>query len=202
MNTNPLIIDPDTLLLMNVYLPDIRWFRAFKKLQSPHIWYNPVFQRQELFSRAYFFSKGKPHRLSIPVQLQGDQMPIPDYSQSWVRIHKGALQSLYGKAPYFEYIAPLLFDIYDNQTHTLWSLNQQIILLMVRVLGLKSPAWVTTSYSQPEHPLASNTDVLKSAPSRPFTDNIAGLQIGNEFDIALSTVHLLFHKGPESSNFL
>jgi hypothetical protein len=28
------------------------------------------------------------------------------------------------------------------------------------------------------------------------------MEFGNEFDRSLSAVHLMFHKGPESSNFL
>jgi hypothetical protein len=128
--------------------------------------------------------------------------PFPDYSQSWVRIHKGALQSIYGKAPYFEYIAPLLFVILDDKNHTLWSLNKELILLILKICQLPSPVWVTTDTDQSHHQRIELVDVLKTAPIRPFTDNIAGMEFGNEFDRSLSAVHLMFHKGPESSNFL
>lgn len=59
----------------------------------------------------------------------------------WRRIHWGAIFSAYGKAPFFEYIAPDLQAIYEHRDHWLIDFNMALQELIVDFLDIPVKAY-------------------------------------------------------------
>jgi len=57
------------------------------------------------------------------------------YDHNWIKEHKNALQTAYGKSPFFEYYDYKLYSAFDSKPEYLWELNQKIMNMMLPYLG-------------------------------------------------------------------
>ena len=113
-----------------------------------------------------------------------------DYSQKWIREHKNALQTAYGKSPFFEYYDYRIFDIFDQQIPELTTLNQSLLVLVTKLIGLENINFspIVTDNSA----LIFNSDKMEiSTPpfSQVFDDRYG-------FRPKVSILDLLFNLGP------
>ena len=79
--------------------------------------------------------------LTVPVRVHGrmkiKDVPI-DNTKDWRRKHAFTLRAFYGKTPYFEEIYREIEDIYEIQWENLAELNIEIIMRIVKLLGLNT----------------------------------------------------------------
>jgi hypothetical protein len=113
-----------------------------------------------------------------------------DYSQKWIREHKNALQTAYGKSPFFEYYDYRIFNIFDQQIIELAQLNQNLLELMIRLIGLENVTFSSLLNNETQLIFNSdNIDVTTQSFSQVFDDRYG-------FRPKVSILDLLFNLGP------
>lgn len=93
----------------------------------------PTGSRRELARCVVRTATGEPAVLSVPLvggarPLRRADGPAPRVAEygGWRRVHWGTLSAAYGRAPYFDYLAPLLEQIYSHSWEYLADLNGAI----------------------------------------------------------------------------
>lgn len=144
------------------------------------------------------------------------------YDHNWIKEHKNALQTAYGKSPFFEYYDYKLFGILDSRPEYLWELNQKIMNMILPYLGLiltdfNHSTSLTTELNSCERS-ESHSDleisaslnycedpIIKKLPSLPITMNVP--EYTQVFDVKfgfqpdVSILDLLFNLGPLSTEY-
>jgi len=87
--------------------PNISWFLHAHKLNQFLIDQNPRFLQNKFLNKFAIPGPNQIQTLIIPVLAESkngtyDAVKI-DYSPKWIREHKNALQTAYGKSPFFEF---------------------------------------------------------------------------------------------------
>lgn len=169
------------------------------------------FVKQTYRNRTHILSANGVDVLSIP--LLGSQKKIPvseiqiDYKQKWTNRHWRAIQSAYGKSPFFIHYSELFNEeIYAGHTN-LFELNYRLLTLCLKLLEIDTPLVFTSVYQK--EPSSSIID-LRSAihPKKPFTSPSKIVYIpyqqvfGKGFVEGLSILDLLFSEGPNSGTII
>ena len=97
-------------------------------------------KKKTLRNRCFILSPNGIQCLSVPVNAKHNSTIISevkiDYSQPWIRVHKGALEAAYNTAPFFEFIKDDIWSIYDKQPELLIDLNRDFLALFLKKLKL------------------------------------------------------------------
>jgi hypothetical protein len=97
-------------------------------------------KKKTVRNRCHILSPNGIQCLSVPVNAKHNSMVISDvkidYSQPWIRVHKGALEAAYNTAPFFEFIKDDIWNIYDRQPKLLIDLNRDFLALFLKKLKL------------------------------------------------------------------
>lgn len=143
------------------------------------------YRKQTLRNRCYIASPTGPMALTVPVvKFVPYRTPMRDIRISdhgrWRHLHWTALQSSYGRTPFFEYLADDLAPFYEQRWEFLFDYNQALQERVCDLLDLSQP--------RPARP-------------RPMPYyQLFGDRQG--FMPDLSIVDLLFNMGPESIYYL
>lgn len=120
----------------------------------------------------------------------------------WQRQHWHALQTAYGKAPFFEDYAPYFAPYYLQSYEKLWDFNLDLLKQCLKLLALPDSGHFTTSFEKnPIEPLVdfrSEKGIhIENQPAyyQGFADKTG-------FIDNLSIVDLLFQLGPQSKAYL
>lgn len=149
--------------------------------------------------------------LTVPV-LGGNSKTLVrdvriDYTQKWVNRHWRAIQSAYGKAPFFEFYAEQFRQILHGQPEFLFDLNWSILTVCLKFLQLDNDLKFTSGYTKQ---LQNPADDFRSA-IHPKKKNSGSLHhkpvsytqvFGNKFVKNLSILDLLFCEGPGANQIL
>ena len=204
MMLNNTSTSPLTTLLELHYLPSIAYFAIISKSDEVIIEAHEHYQKQSYRNRCYINTSQGPIPLIVPVSVSG-KVTIKDVkidkSQQWRNVHWGAIQSAYGKAPFFEFYADELHEVLFQKVDRLYDLNQSILTMCLKWIKLKKSIRETSQYEkaplQPIYDLRSTIDPKK-------TENLAGIfqpaiyhqVFGNKFVQNLSLIDLIFCEGP------
>lgn len=60
------------------------------------------------------------------------------YHGNWPHIHAGALESIYGRMPYYPYLSPALIEVITGKCDSLFSFNRRVHSVVTRILDLPS----------------------------------------------------------------
>ena len=149
-----------------------------------------------------FSALNKPNRYNIagPNNIQTLTVPITqddkhnsitqvriNYNENWIRDHKHAWQTAYGKSPFFEYYDYRFWSILDAQPVMLADLIYPWNQLLFAQLGLIPFASTSTEIQQ-------NIIQIKSYPQ------VFDLKFG--FRSEVSGIDLLFNQGPLAKEYL
>lgn len=97
-------------------------------------------KKKTVRNRCHILSPNGIQCLSVPVNAKHNSTVISevkiDYSQPWIRVHKGALEAAYNTAPFFEFIKDDIWNIYDRQPELLIDLNRDFLALFLKKLKL------------------------------------------------------------------
>ena len=192
------------ILLDLQYLPPVAYFAAIRQADEVWIEAHENFVKQTYRNRCRILSTHGVQDLSIPVHHAGKKILIRDltidHKQKWMNTHWRAIQSAYGKAPFFDYYAEELERVILSKPERLFDMNWQLLTICLKFLGLEKKAIrQTTHYAKsPE----SRVSDLRSAihPKRAAPDwfhSVPYHQIfGNNFVPNLTILDLLFCEGP------
>ncbi|WP_181305835.1 WbqC family protein [Rufibacter sp. XAAS-G3-1] len=188
--------------------PSILYFQKAFEADEILLEAHEHYQKQSYRNRCHILTAQGVVPLSVPVVKGNSKILVTelqiDYSQRWRDIHWRTIQSAYGSAPFFEFYADYLKDIYDRQPALLFELNMDLLKLFVKMLKLKKPIALTQTYVKTyEAPVLDwrgtlhpkkEPDILRLTPYRQV--------FGKQFAMNLSILDLLFNLGPEASTYL
>lgn len=196
----------DVLLDLH-YLPSTTWFTVLAKAKSVVLEQNEHFVKQTYRNRTKILTTQGIDVLSIPILGSQKKIPINkikiDYKQKWVNRHWRAIQSAYGKAPFFEFYADVFKEHLYANYETLWELNTKLLTICLKFLQLNTTISYSINYQKmPDKPIID----LRSAihPKKPFTQMPIKVYtpyhqvFGNNFVAEMSIIDLLFAAGPQA----
>ncbi len=129
--------------------------------------------------------------LTVPITQDDKHNPITqvriNYNENWIRDHKHAWQTAYGKSPFFEYYDYRFWSILDAQPVTLADLLNPWNQLLFAQLGMN--LFETTSKETQQ-----NIAQIKPYPQ------VFDVKLG--FRSEVSGIDLLFNQGPLAKEYL
>lgn len=193
------------------YLPQPEYFALLIHEQNIEIDKHEYFVKQTFRNRCQILTANGVDDLTIPVIGAGKKILAKDikidYSQKWLNRHWRAIQSAYGKAPFFEYYADELRNIFDKKHEYLFDLSHDLLTQCLDSLGLKIDISFTKEYhdlkNQPENDFRtvispnSNSNL-----SIPYNQINYQQVFGNNFVNKLSVIDLIFCEGPEAGRII
>ena len=130
-----------TILIELHYLPCIAYFSYIASFENVLIDIGEEYSKQSYRNRCRINGANKVENLIIPVKKRDHKQRFSeveiDYSQKWLNSHIRAIQSAYGKAPFFEYYAEDIFEIYQARPQRLMDLNQKFLTKCLELLELQ-----------------------------------------------------------------
>ncbi|HEY8401033.1 MAG TPA: WbqC family protein [Cytophagaceae bacterium] len=204
-----------TLLVELHHLPSVPYFVEVVKTDRLciEVWEN--YQKQTCRNRCYILTANKVQMLSVPVKNTGSKVLVRDikidYSQKWLPVHWRAIQSAYGKAPYFEYFSGYFKEILDKKHSFLFDLNIELLSLCLKLLSISREVTYTSGYGEVSGK-ADTTVIDQRNNILNYGENSNNLKedshvsyfqlFGSKFVPNLSIVDLLFNEGPEAKKIL
>ncbi len=199
------------ILLDIQYLPSVAYFTAIRQADEVWIEAQQNFVKQSYQNRCRILGANGVLNLSVPVNHRSRKIPIReltiDYKQKWMNTHWRALQSAYGKSPFFDYYSDEVREIILSQCATLFELNSKLMTLCLKYLQIGTPVRFTEKF---EKEVDGNVTDLRSVihPKKAvselqwFTAQPYHQIFGNNFAANLSILDLLFCEGPMAGSIL
>jgi hypothetical protein len=169
-----------------------------------------TFQKQSFRNRTRILTAQKIDNLLIPVLSGNSHLPIRDvridHSQKWRAIHQRAIQSAYGKSPFFEYYATDILALYDKQERFLFDFNLEFLTLCLKLLGWKKKILLSTDYQENKDKNSTSVFDLRGQihPKKTTNEVFKPYQqvFGRQFESNLSIVDVLFCEGNNSNPYV
>lgn len=198
------------ILLDLQYLPSVAYFAAIRTAEEVWIEGHENFVKQTYRNRCRILTTHGVQDLSIPVHHAGRKIPIRklkiDYKQKWDNNHWRAVQSAYGKSPFFDYYADEIRQAILSMQDRLFDLNWQLLTICLRYLGLShKPVHLTEQYEkEPQNGLIDLRSAIHPKRDSPewFRPKAYHQIFGNNFVSNLTILDLLFCTGPEAYELL
>ena len=194
-------------LIESQYLPSVAYFVVFAHAEEVWIESNENFEKQTYRNRCEILGPNNVQRLTVPVHGANSGKPIQrikiDHNQKWINNHWKAIQSAYGKAPFFDYYADYLKLELFKPRQTLLELNQSLLTFCLKMLNLHISVNYTEKYdlNAPEGIL----DLRSEIHPKKGLDNLSWFRpesyyqvFGRDFAPNLSIIDLLFCMGPDA----
>lgn len=172
------------------YFPPAAWVRAALATGEWTLEAHENYQKRGWRNRCRILGPNGVQTLSVPLQKGAhSRMPIREvrisYDQDWVREHRQAIRTAYGKAPYFDYFHEALFTQLDHRPERLWELNLALTKTLLELLGGGVEPTITDNFQ----PAAERTFPALRPYPQVFTDR-------HGFVRGLSILDALFCLGP------
>jgi len=189
------------------YLPQPQYFAELLQDDTLEIDGFENFVKQSYRNRCRILTANGIDSLTVPVSGVGKKILAKDikidHSQKWLTRHCRAIQSAYGKAPFYEYYADDLFTIIKKQHKFLFDLSNDLLTQCLEFLQLSVALNFTTGYSDfknmPENDLRSKINPKKNPNDINTYNQVAYQQVfGNDFVDNLSVIDLVFCQGPQA----
>ena len=148
MITPPLkgvVADPFYFGEIDDYLPMTRCERVVLDIHGP-------FRRRERRNKTRILTAAGPLILTVPVKPAGTRIARDasiEYQHRWVSHHKNAVQSAYGRSPYFEHYFPMVCEVLDRRRKYYVDLAMELIARILKWCGIG--ATLTLSDQWVEH---------------------------------------------------
>ena len=193
------------------YLPRPEYFALLIQEPDIEIDKHEYFVKQTFRNRCQILTANGVDDLTIPVLGSGKKILAKDikidHSQKWLNRHWRAIQSAYGKAPFFEYYADELRIIYDRKHEYLFDLSYELLTQCLDFLGFEIDVSFTYGYedlkNQPENDLRSVISPKSNSNlSIPYNQINYQQVFGNNFVNNLSVIDLIFCEGPEAGRVI
>lgn len=181
--------------------PPLRWWLCMMAGMG-YMVRDERFIKQSIRNRYALANEGIVIWQTIPLKafnrfVQTDSIGI-SYDQNWIAKHLQAMQTCYGKTPFFEHYIEDVKPLFESQLSTLIELSDAAIALQQR--------WTNTSF--PTHTIQSECDFLSiqeikfgiNNPLPPYYQVF--MDKGKPFIDHLSLLDLIFNLGPDAHLYL
>lgn len=202
----------NTLFIELHYLPCIQYFAYLSSFDKILIDPADRYTKQSYRNRCRINGANNVENLIIPVRKVSNKKLLTqnveiDYNQKWLNKHIRALQSAYGKAPFFEYYKDELFGIYHKKPTRLFDLNKELLTKCLEILELDiNIEYLQKSVTQKINEAFDARNEINSKklnPKSPFFIPSKYFQVfGNNFVNNLSVIDLIFCEGPQARQII
>lgn len=186
------------------FLPCIEYFAVLSQFDEIKIEANESFQKQSYRNRCYINTSQGKERLTIPLIKANRHHPIQkvevDYKEPWHVKQWRSVQSAYAKAPFFEFYADQIWEVFEKEPKYLFELNEALLTLCLSLIGLPIVMSHTDSY-QPvqEEGFTDFRGKITPKGSSGIIHAKEYIQVfGTSFIDNLSVIDLLFCEGPNA----
>jgi WbqC-like protein family len=194
-----------TALIETHYLPSIAYFSALQNVNEVLLEKHERFVKQSYRNRTYIVSTQGKEKLIVPLTSKHGKVLITDvridYGQKWLNQHWRAIQSAYGKAPFFEYYKEDLETVLFKKTTFLYDLNFELLSMCLKWLKRDVALRESVAYEgTPSPPILD----LRGSISFKNEENLVNFYrpyryyqvFGNTFVGNASILDLIFSEGP------
>lgn len=202
-----------SIVVSTAYFPPVAWFQ--QALAADEIWMEKQenYLKQTYRNRCKILGAHGIQDLSIPLQHTQSKIKINDVvsdeSQAWKRVHWQAIQSAYGKSPYFIHYAWRFEPYFKNkEIVNLYAFNFGLIQEVFKSLKLSLNLNETENYEN----LPKNRIDLRNAfhaKGNPKQEELIfekkyyqSFPEKHDFVANLCILDLLFHQGPDTVLYL
>jgi len=193
------------------YFPSIPYIASWVFFDEMIIESKESYTKQTFRNRCQIKTANKVDDLIIPIQKGNSNIPIQeiriDYNQSWIKNHWRAIQSAYGKAPFFEHFGDDIERILSNKPRFLFDLNLEILEYLLNILGINKKIIFSQKYEK-EYPVLI-ADLRSSIHPKHHSSKLSFYKVneytqvfGNQFIGDLSILDLIFCEGPDAINII
>lgn len=201
-----------TQLLVELhYLPSIAYFTAIYSAKKIWVEACEPFGKRSYRNRCRIMTANGLLDLSVPVHGANRKIPIRqveiDYHEKWVNNHWRAIQSAYGKAPFFDFYAYEFEDALKSGQSHVFDLNYKLLTICLRFLQIDREVVFTEKMENDAK--GEITDLRNVISPRKSIEELtwfspqAYYQIfGKNFAPNLSIIDLLFCAGPSALEVL
>lgn len=190
-----------TLILPSCYLAPIPHYAAMLQQGGARIEQYDNYVKQTFRNRCIITGPNGPQTLTIPVEKPSTHkclmrdLRISEHG-NWRHLHWNALESSYGKSPFFEYYADDLRPFYTERRYPfLCEFNLQLTHTLLQLLDIEAEIELTDHYMQTDLQQWAEPSMLRELPYPTYYQVFAQR---NGFQSHLSILDLLFNMGPES----
>jgi hypothetical protein len=193
------------------YFPSIPYIASWVFFDEMIIESKESYAKQTFRNRCQIKTANKVDDLIIPIIKGNSNIPIQeiriDHNQLWIKNHWRAIQSAYGKAPFFEHFGNDIDKILSNKPRFLFDLNLEILEYLLNILGINKNITFSQKYEK-EYPnqiadLRSIIHPKHQSSQLSFYKAKEYTQVfGNQFIADLSILDLIFCEGPEAINII
>lgn len=187
------------------YLPSPAYLALFenKVILEQH----ENFEKQSYRNRCKILGANGIDQLSIPVKKGNSKQNIRevqiDYTQKWTNRHWRAIQSAYGKAPFFEFYSEEFKTIIYQGHKYLFDLNLDLLTLCLKFLQIDSKWELSSEFRIKDD---NNSDDFRSLihPKKDYSERYSynpqpyTQLFGKAFVKDLSVLDILFCEGPNA----
>jgi hypothetical protein len=199
------------ILIEPHYLPSLAYFTALQPAKVVILEKCEYYVKQTFRNRCQILTTGGQENLIIPLTSKHGKVFITDiridYSHKWLLKHWRAIQSAYGKAPFFEYYSDDLKKILFKKEVFLYDLNYELLSICLR--WLKWDMTIRESITFEKAPplevldLRSTINLKKNQNVQYFYQPVSYHQVfGNTFVANLSIIDLIFCEGPNAAQIV
>lgn len=197
-------------LLHPVYFPNIAAMAVLT--QQSIIWeLHDNFQKQTYRNRCYIATDQGRLMLNIPIQHVGGNEGRQsykdvqiDYSAPWASQHWKTLQTAYRTSPFFEFYEDDIAPLFEKRQKFLMDLNLETTSLLSELLQVNMPQDKTEHYEKSPSEIIDyrRLAVAKQDLALAQENYVQVFGERHGFLKNLSTLDLLFNKGPEALDYL
>ena len=200
-----------TALIETHYLPSIAYFSALQNVNEVLLEKHERYVKQSYRNRTYIVSTQGKEKLIVPLTSKHGKVLITDvridYGQKWLNQHWRAIQSAYGKAPFFEYYKEDLETVLFKKTMFLYDLNFELLSMCLKWLKRDVTLKESVAYEvTPSPPILD----LRGSISFKNEENLVNLYrpyryyqvFGNTFVGNASILDLIFSEGPGAARIV
>lgn len=197
------------VLIESQYFPSVLYFATFLKSDHFTLESKEKFQKQSFRNRCILANASATQSLIVPIEHATRHLPIDqlkiDYSENWMHQHWKSIQTVYGKAPFFDFYGEDIKSlIYSREAH-LFELNKNILTKCLDWVGLdRGKIDFTNEYEKhPDSPILDLRSCIHPKKSFPVLKEINYNQhFGNEFVFNMSVLDLILCEGPAAGTIL
>jgi hypothetical protein len=194
-----------TVLIEAQYLPPIAYFASFVGCDKVIVEKFEHYEKQTYRNRCYILGSHGTEVLILPLTSKHGKTLVKDvridHSQKWMQNHWRAIQTAYGKAPFFEYYSDDLNRVMLKKHEFLFDFNLELLTMCLKWLKWKLPIEVTLAY---DVSVSENVIDLRSAITPKNAETIGQFYqpavyrqvFGSKFVNNLSVLDLILCEGP------
>ena len=193
------------------YFPAIPYIASWVFYDALIIESKESYIKQSFRNRCQIRSANKVNNLIVPIKKGNSNIPVQevriDDRQAWAKNHWGAIQSAYGKAPFFEHYVEDIRNILFGNQRFLFDLNLEILEYILNILGIEKQIIFSQKYEK-EYPPAV-TDLRSVIHPKQGLDKLLFYNspsytqvFGDQFVSNLSIIDLIFCEGPDAIHII